>query len=119
MNLSTARSALRAKEIGIRKVAGAQRQEIITQFLSESVLIAYMAILLAALLVWAVMPWVNAGTGLELSMQSLWQPGIIVPLLITPLVVGLLSGVYPALFMSSFQPSKVLKGLFRAGGGSI
>ncbi|HXB93169.1 MAG TPA: ABC transporter permease [Puia sp.] len=119
MNLSTARSALRAKEIGIRKVAGAQRQEIIMQFLSESVLMAYMALIFAGLLVWAVMPWVNAATGLELSITSLIRPQVMVPLLLTPLAVGLLSGVYPALFMSSFQPSKVLKGLFKAGGGTI
>ncbi len=119
MNLSTARSALRAKEIGIRKVAGAQRQEIITQFLSESVLIAYMAIILATLLVWAVIPWLNSATGLELTMASLLRAEVLVPLAFTPLVVGLLSGVYPALFMSSFQPSKVLKGLFKAGGRSI
>ena len=119
MNLSTARSALRAKEIGIRKVAGAQRQEIITQFLSESVLLAYMAIILAALLTWTTLPWLNDVTGLNLSVQSLLKAQILLPLLLTPLVIGLLSGFYPALFMSSFQPSKVLKGLFKVGGGNI
>jgi putative ABC transport system permease protein len=119
MNLSTARSALRAKEIGIRKVAGAQRQEIITQFLSESVLISYLAILLAVGITWLALPWLNSATGLHLSMQSLLKVPILVPIALTPLLVGILSGVYPALFMSSFRPSKVLKGLFKAGSGSI
>ncbi len=119
MNLSTARSTLRAKEIGIRKVAGAQRQEIIFQFLSESILISYMAILLAIALTWLSLPWINTVTGLQLSIQSLLHPDVLVPVALTPFLVGLLSGVYPALFMSSFQPSKVLKGLFKAGSGTI
>src|SRR5258708_9115668 len=119
MNLSTARSALRAKEIGIRKVAGAQRGEIITQFLSESVMITYMAIILAVGLTYLTLPWLNAITGQALSIHSIirWQGTL--PLLLTPFVIGILSGIYPALFMSSFQPAKVLKGLFKVGSGSI
>lgn len=119
MNLSTARSALRAKEIGIRKVSGAQRNEIITQFLSESVLITYIAIALAVGLTWLTLPWLNTVTGQELTMQGLSQWQVLVPLALAPLAVGLLSGVYPALFMSSFQPVKVLKGLFKVSGSSI
>jgi len=119
MNLSTARSALRAKEIGIRKVAGAQRQEIIFQFLSESILISYIAVILAAGLTWLCLPWINTITGLHLSIQSLLISSVLIPVFLTPFLIGLLSGVYPALFMSSFQPSKVLKGLFKAGSGSI
>jgi len=119
MNLSTARSALRAKEIGIRKVAGAVRKEIILQFLSESVLITFMATALALLLTWLVLPWLNSVIGYELSLRSLLHTGIIIPLIITPLIVGTLSGLYPALFMSSFQPASVLKGLFKVSGGSI
>ena len=119
MNLSTARSTLRAKEIGIRKVAGAQRQEIIFQFLSESVLVSYLAIVLAIALTWLSLPWINNVTGLQLSIQSLLRPAVVIPILLTPLLVGLLSGLYPALFLSSFQPSKVLKGLFKAGSGTV
>ena len=119
MNLSTARSSLRAKEIGIRKVSGALRQEIIFQFLSESVLISYIALLLAAGLTWLTLPGLNSITGLSLSVETLIRPAILIPLFLTPLVVGTLSGLYPALFLSAFQPSKVLKGLFKAGGGSI
>ncbi|MBS1662977.1 MAG: ABC transporter permease [Bacteroidetes bacterium] len=119
MNLSTARSTLRAKEIGIRKVAGAHRQEIIFQFLSESVLVSFLALILAAALCWLTLPSINTVTGLQLSIQSLIQPAVLIPILLTPVLVGLLSGVYPALFMSSFQPSKVLKGLFKAGNGTV
>jgi putative ABC transport system permease protein len=119
MNLSTARSALRAKEIGIRKVSGAVRQEIIVQFLSESILLSCLALLLAGALAWLTLPALNSVTGLELSVQSLLTARVLVPLLLTPLVVGVLSGLYPAIFLSSFQPSKVLKGLFKAGSGNI
>ncbi len=119
MNLSTARSALRAKEIGIRKVSGAVRQEIIVQFLSESILLSFMALLLAGALAWLTMPALNSVTGLELSIHPLLKIGVLLPLLLTPLVVGILSGLYPAIFLSSFQPSKVLKGLLKVGGGNI
>jgi putative ABC transport system permease protein len=119
MNLSTARSSLRAREIGIRKVSGAVRQEIIFQFLSESILFSYIALILAAVLTWVTLPALDSVTGLTLSVNTLLQPVILIPLLLTPLLVGILSGLYPALFLSSFQPSKVLKGLFKAGSGSI
>jgi putative ABC transport system permease protein len=112
MNLSTARSSLRAKEIGIRKVSGALRREIIVQFLSESILLSYIALLLAAILTWVTLPGLNQITGLSLSVQTLLQPAVMIPLLLTPLLVGILSGLYPALYLSSFQPSNVLKGLF-------
>jgi putative ABC transport system permease protein len=119
MNLSTARSTLRAKEIGIRKVSGAQRGEIIAQFLSESILISWMAIILAAVLTVLLLPWLNGLTGLQLSAQILLHWYILVPLILTPFAIGILSGAYPALFMSSFQPVKVLKGLFKAGGKTV
>ncbi len=116
MNLSTARSVLRAKEIGIRKTVGAERKEIILQFLSESVLISWFAILLAIVLTALLLPWLNKFSGLDLSMQILIKWQIILPLIIAPFVVGILSGLYPALFMSSFEPVKVLKGLFKVSG---
>src|SRR6185437_9540471 len=115
MNLSTARSTLRAKEIGIRKVSGAGRPELISQFLCESVLIAYLALIMATGLTVLLLPSVDDLTGLHLSVTSLLQPAVLIPALLTPVLVGLLSGAYPALFLSSFQPVKVLKGLFKAG----
>ena len=119
MNLSTARSTLRAREIGIRKVAGAQRSEIITQFLSESVLVSWIAMLLAFGLTMGVLPWLNKISGQQLDISILLKWQIIVPVLIVPFLVGIISGIYPALFMSSFQPVKVLKGLLKIGGGNI
>lgn len=119
MNLSTARSALRAREIGIRKVIGAEKKELIAQFLGESVLVCFAATLLAFVLCYLALPWLNRISGQELSLNLLLKWQIIVPLILTPFVVGILSGLYPALFMSSFQPVKTLKGLFKARGGSI
>jgi putative ABC transport system permease protein len=115
MNLSTARSTLRAKEIGIRKVSGAQRGELISQFLCESVLIGYLAFTLSASLTFLLLPSIDDLTGLHLSIAGLLQPAVLIPILLTPVLVGILSGAYPALFLSSFQPVKVLKGLFKAG----
>jgi putative ABC transport system permease protein len=119
MNLSTARSALRAREIGIRKVIGARKKEIIAQFLSESVLISWVAILFSFALLYVSLPWLSHISGNELSMDILWKWQILLPIFLTPFVVGILSGIYPALFMSSFQPIKTLKGLLKAGNGNI
>ncbi|MEO6453959.1 MAG: ABC transporter permease [Ginsengibacter sp.] len=119
MNLSTARSALRAREIGIRKVAGAAKGELILQFLSESVLITWAGILIAFVLLYFSLPWLNKLSGQTLSLSILMKPQILVPLLLSPFFIGIISGLYPALFMSSFQPVKTLKGLFKAGGSSI
>ena len=119
MNLSTARSTLRAREIGIRKTVGAQRKEIMAQFLSESVLVSWIAMLLAFAFSWLLIPWLNDISGQQLSISVLMEWYIILPILLVPFVVGILSGLYPALFMSSFQPVKVLKGFLRTGGGNI
>jgi putative ABC transport system permease protein len=119
MNLATARSVLRAKEIGIRKVIGAQRKEIISQFLSESVLITWVALILAMLLTVIALPLINKMSGLGLSINSLLQLKILLPVLALPFVIGLISGIYPAIFMSSFIPAKVLKGMLKVGSGNV
>jgi putative ABC transport system permease protein len=119
MNLSTARSALRAKEIGIRKVIGAQRKEIISQFLSESVLITWVALLFAMALTVLLLPLINKLSGQFLSVTGLLQWQVLLPVLALPFVIGLISGIYPALFMSSFIPVKVLKGILKVGSGSV
>jgi len=119
MNLSTARSALRAREIGVRKVVGAQRKEIITQFLSESVMITAVALVLALALTWLTLPLVSTISHQELSMKTLQHPAILTVILLLPFIIGILSGIYPALFMSSFNPSTVLKGSFKIGKGNI
>lgn len=119
MNLSTARSALRAREIGIRKVVGARRKEIIAQFLSESILLSALALGLAFTLTALTLPWLNRVSSQNLSVNILLKWQVLLPVLLVPVVVGLLSGIYPALFMSRFQPVKVLKGLLKVGGGNI
>ena len=119
MNLSTARSTLRAKEIGVRKVIGAQRQEIIRQFLGESILITWVALILAMVLTWLLLPYINSLEHLNLSFKSLFRWNILTGILCLPFVVGLLSGLYPAVFMSSFKPVQALKGVLKVGSGSI
>ncbi len=119
MNLSTARSALRAKEIGIRKVVGASKKELVAQFLSESVLLTWSAIIIAFVLLYLLLPWLNKVSSQNLSVSILFKWQVLVPLFLAPFVVGIISGIYPAIFMSSFQPVKTLKGLFKVGGSSI
>src|SRR3569833_2893817 len=119
MNLSTARSVLRAREIGVRKVIGAQRKEIIAQFLSESVLVTCIALVLAMLAVSLAIPFINKIANQQLSVQLLLQWKVLVPVLILPFVIGLLSGAYPALFISSFVPVKALKGMLSFGKGTL
>jgi putative ABC transport system permease protein len=114
MNLSTARSERRAKEVGIRKVMGSMRGQLIRQFLSESVLVALISFVAALILAQLVLPLFNGIAGKLLSMPWLnpwfWAMG-----LLFTLFTGVIAGSYPALFLSSFQPIKVLKGAFRLG----
>jgi putative ABC transport system permease protein len=119
MNLSTARSVLRAREIGIRKVIGADKKGLILQFISESILITWASIIIAAGLLYFAMAWLNNVSGLQLSLSILMKWQILIPLFLSPFVIGIISGMYPALFMSSFQPVKTLKGLYKTGSGSI
>ena len=108
MNLSTARSAKRAKEVGIRKVVGANRHSLIRQFLSESILTAFLALIIAFVLVELFLPAFNnlAHKELDISFSNLT---FIVGLAIITLLVGLVSGSYPAFYLSHFNPNKVLK----------
>ncbi|MDF2192026.1 ABC transporter permease [Paraflavitalea sp. CAU 1676] len=119
MNLATARSVLRAREIGIRKVVGAERRELVFQFLSESTLITWIAMILAFTLTWQLIPLLNKVSGQTLSIQALLRWEILLPIIAAPFLVGLLAGIYPALFMSSFRPVKVLKGFMKTGGANI
>ncbi len=119
MNLSTARSTLRAKEIGIRKVVGAQRKEIIAQFLSESVLITYLSLFIAFVLTALLLPAVNNMSNLQLHINTLLHWQVLLPVLLLPFAIGLISGIYPALFMSSFIPVKVLKGILKVNTGTF
>ncbi|WP_232541204.1 ABC transporter permease [Spirosoma endbachense] len=114
MNLSTARSEKRAKEVGVRKAIGSGREQLIGQFLSESLLIALMALVLALGLVFIVLPYFNTLTEKQLVLQ-IGNPVFWGILLIFTLFTGLLAGSYPALYLSSFNPVKILKGGVHVG----
>ncbi|WP_298362106.1 ABC transporter permease [Runella sp.] len=115
MNLSTARSSNRAKEVGIRKVMGTERQTLIAQFIAESTLTSYLAFFFALLLTIILLPYFNDISAKTFSISSLFQPQLLAFLLILPFAVGILAGYYPAFFLSSFRPIEVLKGKFNAG----
>jgi len=111
MNLSTARSSNRAKEVGIRKVLGSQKKSLISQFILESTLFVALGTLLAIIVVFSTLDWFNAFTGKQLDLMMLFsQPIFIVALLLFILFLGFLSGSYPAFYLSSFAPIHVLKG---------
>ncbi|MBS1508660.1 MAG: ABC transporter permease [Bacteroidetes bacterium] len=114
MNLSTARSEKRAKEVGIRKAIGSIRRQLIGQFLSESFLVVMFAFIIAIGIVNMALPLFNQLSDKEMSMP--WtQPLFWACCFVFLLVTGLLAGSYPALYLSSFKPVSVLKGVFRAG----
>ncbi|HZE85396.1 MAG TPA: ABC transporter permease [Puia sp.] len=114
MNLSTARSEKRAKEVGIRKAIGSLRGQLISQFYCESLLMAALAFIFSLLLTWLLLPFFNAVAGKDMQIQ--WaSPLFWLASLGFTLFTGLIAGSYPALYLSSFQPVKVLKGTFRAG----
>jgi putative ABC transport system permease protein len=117
MNLATARSARRAKEIGLRKVAGALRGQLVIQFLSESVLISFLALLFAVVLVQMFLPVFNDLANRKLTLDFL-NVHLWFSLIGIALLTGVISGSYPALFLSGFNPVKVLKGNVKSMGGN-
>lgn len=119
MNLATAKSMHRGKEIGMRKVSGASRSQLITQFLSESTLISLISFGLSVGLVDLVLPYFNEITSKSFEFNMETFSGVLSLLLFITLAVGLLSGTYPALLMSRLQPASILKGEMHAGRGSL
>lgn len=115
MNLSTARSASRAKEVGVRKALGSLRKQLVMQFLAESWLICTMAMGLALLAVILLLPYFNQMAGQHMNIRLLYSPRIIAYFLLLLLVVGMLAGAYPAFFLSGFKPLQVLKGRLTSG----
>ena len=114
MNLSTARSEKRAREVGIRKAIGSLRAQLIGQFYSESLLVVVFAFILALIMVQLVLPWFNAVADKKMSVP--WSnPWFWLTGMSFSLITGIIAGSYPALYLSSFQPVKVLKGTFRVG----
>lgn len=111
INLSTARSALRAKEIGVRKVTGAFRYLLIRQFLAESIVTVSFAFVLGLLLAWLALPAINGLVGKDLTLSVFLQPLWLLGTLGAILIVGVIAGLYPALYLSAIKPVWVLKGL--------
>ncbi|QMU31216.1 ABC transporter permease [Adhaeribacter radiodurans] len=118
MNLATARSARRAKEVGVRKVIGAGKRELIGQFIGESMLVTLLATVFALVLVQLLMPVFNQLTGKVISIPY-GSPLFLLAVTGIAIITGLLAGSYPALFLSSFEPVKVLKGTLRFSNSSI
>ena len=110
MNLATARSARRAREVGVRKASGARRSALMQQFLGESILMSVIAVVLAVGLVSLLLPSFNQITGKTLSLGVLLESGMLLGLVSLTLFVGLLAGSYPAFVLSAFRPVSVLKG---------
>ena len=115
MNLSTARSANRAKEVGIRKVAGSSRSSLITQFLTESVIVSFLSLLLALGIAALLLPLFNQLAGKQMSVFTLLSTWLLPVLIALIIVVGCIAGSYPAFYLSSFQPVQVLKGSIAKG----
>jgi putative ABC transport system permease protein len=115
MNLATARSANRAREVGMRKVMGSMKGALIGQFITESVLTCAVAMVLAIAITVILFPFFNELTGKPIDPSILLKPQVAFALLIVTLIVGFLSGSYPAFYLSAFQPISVLKGM--SGGG--
>ena len=115
MNLTTARSSGRAREVGIRKVLGTGKKSLIGQFLTESTLVAFLSLIIGLLLVKLTLGWFNEISGKEMLFSSLFSVNSLVLLLLLPIIIGVLAGMYPAFFMSSFKPITVLKGKLSSG----
>jgi putative ABC transport system permease protein len=115
MNLSTARSANRAREVGVRKVLGSSRKYLIAQFLSESLIVTLVATIVAVFLAWAALPWFSQLSGKVLTISSHTFAWLLPAMLIIVVIVGVLAGSYPAFFLSAFQPVQVLKGKLATG----
>ena len=115
VNLSTARSSTRAKEIGVKKTLGALRQNLIQQFLVESITMAAIATLIAIALVPALSWVIQYFSGIHIPFEQYWRPQLLIWFIPIPIVVGILAGFYPAIYLSGFKPIRVLKGSLSGG----
>ncbi len=119
MNLTTARSARRAKEIGIRKVNGSSKKQLVFQFLSESLLTSFIAVLLSVVLVIVFLSMFNTISGKVFTVKNLFEPLNLLLLLGIALFTGLVGGSYPAFYLSGFKPVGILKGALSKASGNI
>lgn len=120
MNLSTAQAATRAKEVGLRKVMGAARKQLVLQFLSETLLITFVAFVIGfALAEWLLIGGMNKIIGGQLSLDFLFNGYWILIVVGSVIVIGILSGIYPSFFLSRYKPVKILKGMAEQPGGEL
>tara|TARA_R110002050_G_scaffold79902_1_gene170881 strand:+ start:205 stop:2577 length:2373 start_codon:yes stop_codon:yes gene_type:complete len=119
MNLATARASLRSMEIGVRKVTGAYRGQLVQQFLTESILFTVFSICLSIVLIELMLPGFNEITGKNLVLDIFNNPQAAIGILIVSLFTGAIAGIYPALFLSGFKPISVLKGQYRTGKSAV
>ena len=119
INLSTARSMERAREVGIRKVAGAFRKQVFWQFIGESLMVSGLSLLLSFILAALLLPAFNKLAERDLPVSNLYQPFVVIAGLCIVLVISLLAGSYPAIILSKFQPIRVLKGSFKNTGSGL
>src|SRR6266536_3316812 len=109
INLATAKSLQRAKEVGVRKAIGADKKQLILQFIGETILLSFISIIISIVLAIIFLPWLNSFTNKHISIALFANPVVIFLFLALTLIVGLLAGFYPALVLSNFKPVKVLK----------
>ena len=114
-NLATAKSTIRAREVGVRKVLGARKKQLVSQFLSESVTMSLVALAFGFGFVLLALPIFNSLTGKTFSLSEVLQMKIVVSAILLSLIVGITAGIYPAFFMSNFKPLIVLKGVLSLG----
>lgn len=119
MNLATARSTNRAKEVGVRKVMGSQRAQLIYQFITESTVLAVAALVLSLVLIYALLPAFNELANKQLPFNHILQVPVLLSLVGIVVLVGVVGGSYPAFYLSGFNPVTVLKGKLAAKGGSV
>ncbi|WP_026463564.1 ABC transporter permease [Adhaeribacter aquaticus] len=112
VNLATAKSLQRAKEVGVRKTIGANRKQLILQFLAETILLTFISTIIAVGLTYLALPWLNQFTDKQINFPILSTPIIALFLMLLSTLVGVLAGIYPAIILSGFKPVKVLKGRF-------
>ncbi len=110
INLATAKSLQRAKEVGVRKSIGANRKQLIFQFIGETVFLTLISIVISLMLTLILLPWLNEFTGREIEYTVLTDPLVLLIFFAITLIVGILAGIYPALVLSNYKPVKVLKG---------
>ena len=119
MNLATARSANRSKEVGIRKVMGSQRYQLLAQFITESIVIAFLALAISLILIYALLPAFNTLSNKQLPFSYILQPTVLFSLIGIMLFIGIVGGSYPAFYLSGFNPVQVLKGKLATKGGNV